>query len=178
MRIAFGFVIAVFVAACSGSQAPTSAPAGSAAPTVQGGAGGGGASGGAGGGASVAAAAAQVKDWCALIPADIIATFAPSAPPVSAGTYPGECGASNGVSALDFQYTTGFNGSLPAGAENVPNVGQYAYLDRPSKDEVELWVALSSDSDRGLFIDLAGHDGKDHTAEAVAIANAILAKLH
>ena len=196
MRIALGFVIVALVAACSGSQSPTSVPAGTVTPAAQGSAGGAGSNGNAGGagsngnaggagsngnaggGATVAAAAEQVKDWCALLPADVIAKFAPSAPPVHAGVYPGECDASNGVSALQFQYTTGFDGTQPSGTEKVPNIGLYAYLDRPSQDEVELWVALSTESGRGLFIDMAGHDGKDHTAEAVAIANAILAKLH
>lgn len=179
MRLSRVLVVAALVAACGGAPSPASAPAGSGAPSASAAAGGTASSGpvDGGGGASLADAAAKVKDWCALLPADLISTFAPGAPPVTAGTYPGECTASNGVAALDFRYTTGFYGSQPSGTESVPGLGQYAYLDRPAPDEVELWVALSADTDTGLFIDLAGHDGKDHKAEAVAIAQAILAKL-
>ena len=132
----------------------------------------------AGGGASLAAAAAQVADWCTFIPIEIIARFAPSAPPAAAGSYPGECGASNGVGALEFRYQTGFGAfEIPAGAEQVQGLGQGAYVDRPSVDEVELHVALQADPQVTLFIDVAGHDGKDHTDDAVDIAKAIITEL-
>jgi hypothetical protein len=124
--------------------------------------------------------ATNVKDWCALLPNDVIAKFAPGAAPASAGSYPNECGASNGTGALDFHYTTGFGTSLPSGTQGgevVPGLAEFAYLDRPSKDEVELWVTLSADTGYGLFIDVAGHDGKDHKADAIAIAQAVLSKL-
>ena len=187
MRVVLALAAVSLVAACSGSSPQASTPlrpmrrAGSAP-------GAGGASSGSGGGASsasvggssVAGAAAKVKDWCVLLPNDIIAVFAPGAPPAAAGTYPNECGASNGTGALDFSYTTGFGTSLPAGApggEVVPGLAQFAYIDRPTKDEVELWVTLSADSGYGLFIDVAGHDGKDHKADAIAIAQAVLGKL-
>jgi hypothetical protein len=130
------------------------------------------------GGGSLAEAAAKVTDWCALIPNDVVARFAPSAPPAAAGTYPGECGASNGVGALDFRYTTGFGAfETPSGAEPIPGLAQGAYVNRPSQDEVELTVALQADPEVSLFIDVAGHDGKDHTDDAVDIAKAIIAKL-
>ena len=119
-----------------------------------------------------------MTDWCALLPNDLILKFAPGAPPASKGTYPGECGASNGNAALDFRYETGFGAySVPAGAETIPGLGQGAYFDRPTPDEIELWVALQADPDVELFIDMAGHDGKDHKADAIAFAQAIIAKL-
>ena len=131
------------------------------------------------GGSSLAGAAAKVSDWCAILPADLIAKFAPGSAAPAAGIYPGECGASNGTAALDFRYSTGFGAfEIPSDAETVSGLGQAAYLDRPTADEVELWVALQVDPEVYLFIDMAGHDGKDHKADAVAVAQAILAKLH
>ena len=168
--------LTLVLAACSGQSGAT----GSGSPASQATSNVGQATSGAvaGGGASLADAAAKVTDWCALIPNDVVARFAPSAPPAAAGTYPGECGASNGVGALDFRYTTGFGAfQIPPGAEQVQGLGQGAYLDRPSQDEVELWVALQADPEVSLFIDVAGHDGKDHTDDAVAIARAIIANL-
>jgi hypothetical protein len=196
IRLGAALVAAIFLAAaCGGSSTP--AASGARASAVAGGgtsgeAAGGGTSGGppggissgpvaGAGGSSLADAAATVKDWCALLPNDVITGFAPGASPASAGTYPGECVASNGTGALDFHYNTGFGTSMPSGApagsEVVPGLAAFAYLDRPSKDEVELYVTLSPDSEWGLFIDVAGHDGKDHKADAVAIAQAVLAKL-
>lgn len=135
--------------------------------------------GGGSGGSSLAGAAAKVSDWCAILPADLIAKFAPGSAAPAAGIYPGECGASNGTAALDFRYSTGFGAfEIPSDAETVSGLGQAAYLDRPTADEVELWVALQVDPEVYLFIDMAGHDGKDHKADAVAVAQAILAKLH
>ena len=169
-------VLVLLVAACSGQgggpgagstgpQATSDGTGPTPAPNV-------------GGGASLAAAAAKVTDWCALIPNDVVARFAPGAPAVTAGTYPGECVASNGVGALDFRFTTGFGAfEVPSGAETIPGLGESAYLNRPSADEVELWVALQANPEVSLFIDVAGHDGKDHKDDAVAIAQAIIATL-
>jgi len=136
--------------------------------------------GAAGGGASLAAAAAKVTDWCALIPNDVVARFAPSAAPAAPGTYPGECGASNGVGALDFRYSKGFGHfETPNPAQVVSGLGLPAFAQSAGVDETQLWVVLedTADSNVDLFIDVAGHDGKDHLADAVAIAQAILAKL-
>jgi len=152
-------------AASNGSEATSNAGQASSGPV-------------AGGAASLADAAAKVTDWCTFIPMEVIARFAPSAPPAASGTYPGECGASNGVGALDFRYITGFGAfAIPAGAELVSDLGQGAYVDRPSKDEVELYVALQADPEVSLFIDVAGHDGKDHTQDAVDIAKSIITEL-
>jgi hypothetical protein len=160
-RIAMVVVAAALVGACSASASPGVTP-----------------SGGGGGGGSVAAAAANVKDWCALLPADQIAKFAPGNSGVTKGVYPHECGATNGTAALEFQYTTGFTTFVvPANGEAIDGLADGAYIDRPTADEVELWVRLADDSDYGLLIDLAGHDGKDHKADAVAMAQAILARL-
>ena len=151
-----------------GTTAASQSPAG----------GGGGGGGGGAGGAGLADAAAKVTDWCALIPTDVVAKFAPGAPAPTTAGYPTECFASNGTGALDFRYSTGFGAfDTPSGAETVDGVGAAAYLDRPSQDEVELWVALQVDPEVYLFIDVAGHDGKDHKADAVALAQAVIAKL-
>ena len=193
MRLSAVLALVALVAACSGSSPQASAPAVSPAPVASAPAGGGASRGtvgggggasivpvGGGGGSSLAAAAAKVKDWCALLPNDVIAKFAPGAPPAAAGTYPNECGASNGTGALDFQLHdrvrhVGPNGG--PGRRGRSGLAQFAYIDRPTRDEVELWVTLSADTGYGLFIDVAGHDGKDHKADAVAIAEAVLGKL-
>jgi len=177
-------VLVLFLAACGSAQVAPPGADSSVAPAAGGAGGtaskapGSGATQGPAGGVSLADAAAKVTDWCALIPNDVVARFAPSAPPAAAGTNPGECLASNGVGALDFQYHTGFGAfEIPAATELVQGLGQGAYLDRPSKDEVELTVALRSDPVVGIFIDVAGHDGKDHKDDAIAMAKAIIARL-
>lgn len=179
-------VLVPLFAACSGQGGGAGGATQPAQATSNGGgatpgAGGGGATAASGGGgASLAAAAAKVTDWCALIPSDVIARFAPSAPPAAKGVYPGECGASNGVGALEFRYVTGFGPfEIPSGSYSKPmsGVGQAAYYDNPTVDEIELYVALQLDPEVSLFIDVAGHDGKDHQADAVDIANSIIAKL-
>lgn len=184
-RRSLALVLVVVLAACSGGQANppgggSSAGTGSGGAGASAGTGGGGGGGGGGGSAGLAAAAAKVTDWCALIPMDVITPWAPSAPPVTKGVYPGECATSNGKAALDFRYSTGFGHfESPNPAQVVPGLGVSAFAQPAGVDEVQLWVVLE-DTDAGnaqLFIDVAGHDGKDHIADAVAIAQAVLGKL-
>ena len=176
--------LGALLAACSSAAQPGDSGTPGGASTGAGGGGGGTTAAsqppapGGGGTAGLAAAAAKVTDWCALIPTDVVAKFAPGAPAPTTAGYPTECFASNGTGALDFRYSTGFGAfETPSGAETVDGVGAAAYLDRPSQDEVELWVALQVDPEVYLFIDVAGHDGKDHKADAVALAQAVIAKL-
>jgi len=179
--------LGALLAACSSAAQPGGSGTPASASAAAGGGGGGttaagqpsaGGGGGGAGGAGLADAAAKVTDWCALIPTDVVAKFAPGAPAPSTAGYPTECFASNGTGALDFRYSTGFGAfETPSGTETVDGIGAAAYLDRPSQDEVELWVALQLDPEAYLFIDVAGHDGKDHKADAVALAQAVIAKL-
>ena len=179
--------LGALLAACSSAAQPGGSGTPASASAAAGGGGGGttaagqpsaGGGGGGAGGAGLADAAAKVTDWCALIPTDVVAKFAPGAPAPSTAGYPTECFASNGTGALDFRYSTGFGAfETPSGTETVDGIGAAAYLDRPSQDEVELWVALQVDPEVYLFIDVAGHDGKDHKADAVALAQAVIAKL-
>ena len=48
-------------------------------------------------------------------------------------------------------------------------------------DDAYLTVYLSEDgygSGEVLYVEIAGHDGKDHRDDAIAVATAVLAKLH
>jgi hypothetical protein len=132
--------------------------------------------------AAVAAAALKVKDWCTLMPLDLVAKVVPNgAAPQSQLFIPLTCTVSNQVSVVEITfYSSAKTGEIP-GTESIPGVGQGAYLSTVNPvDDAYLTVYLSSDayeSGEVLYVEVAGHDGKSHKDDAIAIAKAILAKL-
>lgn len=62
----------------------------------------------------------------------------------------------------------------------VANLGQKAWLQQQQADDAYVVVSLGSD-DKGsywtLSVEYAGHDGKSHKDDAVAIARQIISKL-
>jgi hypothetical protein len=135
------------------------------------------------GGPSLAAAAAKVTDACSLAPAALVQKLVPGASPPQKEEFPRRCTFGNGKSALGITMDVG-----PAepvkGAEFIPGLAEGGYLERldpSSHGDTYLTVILGKDSNgtnRNLHVEVAGHDGKDHKDDAIAVARDILAHLH
>ena len=164
----------VLVAACTSAGAPQ--PAGQtqgAGSTQPASAGGGGA-----GGTSLVDAAAKVKDVCTLMPADQAARLVPGGAAPQSAQYPSRCTVTNQVSVLEITLAgdPGTIGPFP-GAEQIPGLAAEAYLEAPLPDDSYLIVVLGKDPTAMLYVEVAGHDGKNHKADAIAVAQAVIAKL-
>ena len=172
MNRALIFVLftSLLLSACSGKQAAQ--PAGQSPSPA----------GGGGGGQSLGAAAAKLTDACSLVPADLSQKLVPGASPPQSEQFPLRCTLSNGKSALGISFDTG-----PAepvkGAEFISGLAGGGYLERldpVSQGDAYLTVILGNDSNgtnRNLHVEVAGHDGKDHKDDAIAVARDVLAHL-
>ena len=168
--------IGILVAAgCSGgaaagpdsSGASASNPAAGAAATV----------GSAGGRTSLIAAAAAVKDACTLMPMDLAASIVPNASAPQSQTFPPhKCTISNGTSVLEVTIAAydAVDALIPN--EHVDGLGTTAYLQKQMVDDAYLKVVLDP-AGGALYVEVAGHDGKDHGDDAVAVARRVLAAL-
>jgi hypothetical protein len=155
-------------------QAPIAGGAGKSSPSAVA---------GAGSAAGAAAAAAKVTDACSLMPADLAQKLVPGASAPQSEQFPPRCTLSNGKSALGISIDTG-----PAepvkGAEFISGLAGGGYLERldpVSRGDAYLTVILGKDpngTNRNFHVEVAGHDGKDHRDDAIAIAREILARLH
>jgi len=167
----FVLLTSLQLSACSREQ--TAQPAGQSQSPTDGGV----------GGPSLAAAAAKVTDACSLVPADLARKLVPGASPPQSEQFPLRCTLGNGKSALEISIDTG-----PAepvkGAEFISGLAGGGYLERldpVSHGDAYLTVILGKDpngTNRNLHVEVAGHDGKDHRDDAIAVARDILAHLH
>ena len=155
----------LLLSACASAQTPQ--PAGQPPPPTTGGA----------GGSSLVAAAAKVTDVCPLVPADLAAKLVPGASSPQSQTFPPfKCTITNGTSVLEVTLGAYDTGGPVTGAEVIPGLAAGGYLERPAADDAYLIVLL--DKDQGeLYVEVAGHDGKDHKDDAIAVANQVLARL-
>ncbi len=67
------------------------------------------------------------------------------------------------------------------GAEFIPGLAEGGYLERldpHSRGDTYLTVILGKDPKGLLHVEVAGHDGKDHKEDAIAVAREILSRLH
>ena len=133
-------------------------------------------------GPSVAAAAAKVTDACSLIPVGIAERLVPGASPPEREQFPRRCTLRNAKSALGITLDTGPDEPVK-GAEFIPGLAKGGYLERldpVDRGDVYLTVILGMDdvTNRNLHVEVAGHDGKDHKDDAIAVARDILARLH
>ena len=128
-------------------------------------------------GSSLLAAATKVTDVCTLVPTDLAAQLIPAASPPQSQTFPPlKCTITNGTSVLEVTLGAYDTGGPVAGAEFIPGLAAGGYLERPVADDAYLTVLL--DPAQGeLYVEVAGYDGKDHTADAIAVAKEILARL-
>jgi hypothetical protein len=134
------------------------------------------------GGPSLAVAASKVADACSLAPADLLQKLVPGASPPQSEQFPRRCTFGNGKSALGITIDTGPAEPIK-GAESIPGLAEGGYLERldpASHGDVYLTVILGNDqngTNRNLHVEVAGHDGKDHKDDAIAVARDILARL-
>lgn len=129
----------------------------------------------AGGGAtSLVDAAAAVTDACKLMPMDLAATIVPNASaPQSQQFPPYKCTVSNGTSVLEITI-----GAYDAVDPLVPNetvggLGTQAYLQKQTPDNAYLKMILDPNGG-AVYVEVAGHDGKDHGDDAIAVAERVL----
>ena len=131
---------------------------------------------GGGSGSSLLDAAAAVKDVCTIMPMDLAATIVPGAAAPRSDQFPPGCMISNGPVALQVVLGAYDSGGPVSGAESIPGLAAGAYLEHLTSDNTYLTVLL--DADHGaLYVTITNPDNKDHRDEAIAVANAVLAKL-
>ena len=135
-----------------------------------------------GSGPSYAAAVAKLTDVCPLMPADYVQKLAPGALAPMKERYPLRCTIRNEQSALEITFDSGPDEPVK-GADFIAGLGKAAYLERldpVSRGDAYLTVILGTDENtinHNLHVEVAGHDGKDHKDDAIAIAKDILAHL-
>lgn len=133
-------------------------------------------------GPSFAAAAAKVTDACSVMPVDLTQKIVPGGSSPQSEKFPLRCTVTNGKSVLEIEIDTG-----PAepvrGAEFISGLAEGGYLERldpVSRGDTYLTVILGKDpngTNRNLHVEVAGHDGRDHKDDAIAVAREILARL-
>jgi hypothetical protein len=128
---------------------------------------------------SYAANAAKVTDACTLMPPELVKKIVPSASAPQSEQYPARCSVSNGTSVLEITFETGTIVPVDPinGAEFVPGLAEGGYLERLdpyAKGDIYLTVILGKDPKGLLHVEVAGHDGKDHKEDAIAVARDIL----
>jgi len=161
------------VAGCGGGAASAPDSSGASSPA----AGAAATAGSAGGRTSLVAAAAAVKDACSLMPMDLAASIVPNAsPPQSQQFPPYKCTVSNGTSVLEITIAAydAVDALIPN--EHVDGLGATAYLQKQMVDDAYLKVVLDP-AGGAIYVEVAGHDGKDHGDDAVAVAQRVLAAL-
>lgn len=135
-----------------------------------------------GAGSAYASAVAKLDDACPLMPPDLVQRLVPRANAPTMERYPLRCTVRNDLSALEITFDTGPDEPVP-GAEFVAGLAKGGYLERldpHDRGDIYLTVILGKDENdinRNLHVEVAGHDGKDHKDDAIAIARAVLAKL-
>lgn len=135
--------------------------------------------------ANYQAAAVKITDVCPLVPMDLAAQIIPGASAPQSQTFPPyRCTISNGTSVLEVTigaYDTGgaeyLKGGLVNGGKSVSGLAAGAYLENlAGVDDSYLTVLLNADQGQ-LYVEVAGHDGKNHDDEAIAVATKVLASL-
>ena len=132
---------------------------------------------GSGDGTSLVAAAAAVTDACTLMPMDLAATIVPDASaPQSQQFPPYKCTVSNGTSVLEITIAAYDAVDPLVPNDPVAGLGAAAYLQKQTPDNAYLKVILDPNGG-AVYIEVAGHDGKDHGDDAIAVAQRVLAAL-
>jgi hypothetical protein len=178
MRLIWLIALALLVGACSSGAQPggTTQPvattgAGQTSATVTQ------ATPGGGGGGSVLEKAKAVKHFCELLPTEIVKGIVPDGGPPQEEQFPPRCSVYGTKTAMEIALDAFVPlGDTPAGAKPIPGVGAGAYLENLSVENWYLSVSLGLDGGV-LHAEVDNQDGKDHTAEAVNVARAVLAKL-
>src|SRR3989442_5381765 len=133
-------------------------------------------------GPSFAAEAARITDACTVMPANLTQKIVPGGSPPQSEKFPRRCSVSNGKSVLEITIETGPITPVDPvnGAEFIPGLAEGGYLERldpVAKGDSYLTVILGKDPNGLLHVEVAGHDGKDHKDDAIAVARDILAHL-
>jgi hypothetical protein len=137
---------------------------------------------GAWGGPSLAAAVSKVTDACSLAPADLAPKLVHGVSPPQSEQFPRRRPFSNWKSALGIAIDTGL-AELIKGAEFIPGLAEGGYLEGlhpASHGDAYLTVVLGkglNGTNRNLHVEVAGHDGKDHKDDTIAVARDILTRL-
>jgi hypothetical protein len=125
---------------------------------------------------------AKLEDVCSLMPADFVQRLVPGAYPSTSERYPLRCTVRNDTSALQITFDTGPDDPIN-GAEFISGLAKGGYLERldpHERGDVYLTLILGKDENdinHNLHVEVAGHDGKDHKDDAIAMARDILAHL-
>ena len=131
--------------------------------------------------ASYAAAAAKITDACTVMPAALAEKIVPGGAAPLSEKFPLRCSVSNGTSVLEITIETGMITPTDPiqGAEFISGLAQGGYLERldpVSRGDTYLTVILGKDPNGLLHVEVAGHDGKDHKDDAIAVAREVLTR--
>jgi hypothetical protein len=166
--------IGTAVAACSaggiGSQVPQSLPASIASQAAAA------ATSIASTGQALLDAAAKLTDPCSVFPLALAKVLVPGSTGPQAQASPPSCEITDGTSSVVVTVAAAAPTSTPAGAQPVSGLGAGAFVEHPSAGETRLTVLLTPNQGT-VSIDITTPGAMDHQAEAVAIAQAVLAKL-
>ena len=112
------------------------------------------------------------------MPTDLVAKIVPNAAaPQSQLFIPLKCTVSNQTSVVEITFSSIAPTDPVPDAESIPDVGAAAYLEQFEIDDPYLKVVLSDDAQAVMYVEVAGHDGKDHKDDAIAVAKAVIAQL-
>jgi len=116
------------------------------------------------------------------MPAELVKKIVPNANAPTREEYPCRCNVSNGTSVLEITIETGIIVPVDPinGAEFIPGLAEGGYLERldpHSTGDIYLTVILGKDPKGLLHVEVAGHDGKDHKEDAIAVARDVLRQL-
>lgn len=163
----------LLVAMCSHEKASQDAPPSPAASP---------ASNGEQGSTALGIAAGKVTDACTVMPTDLAARIAPGASAPTGERFPPRCTVSNATSVVQLTFDNG-PGEPVSGAESIPGLGEGGYLEHlDPKDKGDVYLTVICGADAGglnhnFHVEVAGHDGKDHTDDAIGLAKAVIAQL-
>ena len=127
-------------------------------------------------GGSLVDAARAVTDACAVMPMDLIAPLVPGASSPQSTASPNRCTVTNQVQNVEITIAPDDAVDILEPAETVADLGVAAYLQTRQPDDAFMKVVLDP-SGGAIYVHVAGHDGRDHAEDAVAIARAVLVRL-
>ena len=120
------------------------------------------------------------KEACPVMPKDIVLKLAPEAKdPIEEKLGKVRCIMATAKGAVAITFDTGPYPSPAGGAKAITGLGGGGSLERldpTSKGDAYLSISLGENSN--LRVEVTLHDDKDHEADAIEIAKAVIARLH
>jgi hypothetical protein len=121
-------------------------------------------------------AASKLTDPCSVFPLALAKIIVPGSTGPQAQSSPPSCEITDGTNSVVVIVAAAGPTGAPAGAQTVPGLGAGAFVEHPSAGDTKLTVLLTPNQGT-VSIEITTPGGTDHQAEAIAMAQAVLAKL-